>query len=329
MNGVLQSQLDRIENALTTLIDSITSYNPSVPATHELLAADDALTAGLDQLTLHRTNYAHILALQSITTSLDDRLTSTLRTLAQTRADILAAPATEFPSSQRPVPYTEILDYASNISRYAALPGVREKLAVTAQAISTQVDTQQETMQSAQPMAQETNTQQPMQDSTQRTDGTASNTSSFPTPFHPALQSSQEPASSAVPDSYETNKTSIGVLTLTEPERQWLDPLNQATFLPWPNEEVIRRGALAALQARIEQGDDLENDLQGEGMEGVEGVAPSMKVEQNMNGMNGAMKEEENSVVRAGEVQRPRREEVEKPKPSVFASLDLYDPDEE
>ena len=49
MNSALQSQLDRIENALNTLIDSITSYNPSVPATQELLAADDALTDGLDQ----------------------------------------------------------------------------------------------------------------------------------------------------------------------------------------------------------------------------------------------------------------------------------------
>ncbi|MCJ1386772.1 hypothetical protein MMC17_009898 [Xylographa soralifera] len=329
MNSVLQSQLDRIENALTTLIDSITSYNPSIPATHELLAADDALIDGLDQLILHQANYARILGLQSTTTSLDDRLTSTLRTLAQTRADVLAAPATEFPSSQRSVPHTELLDYASNISRYAAPPGVRERLAVTAQTISTQASAQQETTQSALSIAQETSTQQSTQESIQRTNGTASTTSSFPTPFHPALQPSHEPASSIVSDTYGTGKTSFGVSTLTEPEKQWLDPLNQAPFLPWPNEEVIRRGALAALQARIEQGNDLQNDLQEDGMEGVEGGLPNMKVEQNVNGMNGVMKEEESSVVRAGEVPRPRRQEAEKPKPSVFAGLDLYDPDDE
>ena len=175
---------------------------------------------------------------------------------------------------------------------------------------------------------QEDSTQQSTQESAPRTNGTASSTS-FPTPFHPALQSSRELASAVVPDAYGVDRISFGVSTLTEPEKQWLDPLNQAPFLPWPNEEVIRRGALAALQARVEQGDDLQNDLSADIMEGVEGGVPNMKIEQNVNRMNGAMKEEENSVARAGEVQRPRREEVEKPKPSVFAGLDLYDPDDE
>ncbi|MCJ1390397.1 hypothetical protein MMC18_003256 [Xylographa bjoerkii] len=329
MNSILQSQLDRIETALTTLTESITSYNPSIPAVHELLDADDALTDGLDQLTRHQANCARIVTLESTTTSLDDRLTSTLRTLAQTRADILAAPATQFPSSQRSVTHTELLDYAKNISRYAAPPGVQEKLAATAQAISAQASVQQEATQSAQSIAQEGNTQQSMQESTQRTNGTASTTSSFPTPFHPALQPSQEPASAAVPDSYGTNKTSFGVSTLTEPEKQWLDPLNQAPFLPWPNEEVIRRGALAALQARIEQGDAVQNDLEDDEMEGLEVKVPDAKVEQYGNGMNGVVKEEKSGVVRAGEMPRTQREEVEKPKPSVFAGLDLYDPDDE
>ena len=280
-------------------------------------------------MTLHQTNYAHILALQSTTANFDDRLTNTLRTLAQTRADILAAPATEFSSSQRSVPHTELLDYAGNISRYAAPPAVREKLAATARAISAQASAQQEAIQFTQSIAQEAGIQQSTQESVPRTNGTVSTTSSFPTPFHPALQPSQEPASAIVPDAYSADKTSFGVSTLTEPEKQWLDPLMQASFLPWPNEEVIRRGALAALQARIEQGDDLEDDLQEDGMEGVEGGVPNMKMEQNVNGMNGALKEEGNSVPRVGEVQRQRREEVEKPKTSVFAGLDLYDPDDE
>ncbi|MCJ1398058.1 hypothetical protein MMC11_001255 [Xylographa trunciseda] len=329
MNSIIQLQLDRIEDSLTTLIESITSYNPSIPAAHELLAADDALTDGLDQLTLHQDNYSRILALQSSTASLDDRLTNTLRTLAQTRADILAAPATEFTSSQRPVPHIELLDYAKNISRYAAPPGVHEKLAATAQAISVQASLQHEATQSAQSTTQELSTQQSMQDSIQQTNGTANSTSSFPTPFHPALQPSQALVSTTVPDAYATDKASFGVSTLTEPEKQWLDPLNQAPFLPWPNEEIIRRGALAALQARIEQGDDLQNDTKEDGMEGVEEGMPNMKVEQNVNGINGVMKEEESAAVKAGEVPRPRRVEVEKPKPSVFAGLDLYDPDDE
>lgn len=49
MNAILQSQLDRVEASLNTLIDSITSYNPSVPAAIDLLSADDELTKGLEQ----------------------------------------------------------------------------------------------------------------------------------------------------------------------------------------------------------------------------------------------------------------------------------------
>lgn len=49
MNAILQSQLDRVETALNTLIDSITSYNPSIPAAIDLLSADEELTNGLEQ----------------------------------------------------------------------------------------------------------------------------------------------------------------------------------------------------------------------------------------------------------------------------------------
>ena len=49
MDSVLLKQLDRVEAAFSTLIDSITSYNPSVPAAIELSAADDTLTQGLNE----------------------------------------------------------------------------------------------------------------------------------------------------------------------------------------------------------------------------------------------------------------------------------------
>lgn len=53
MNKILQDQLTRLEAALTTLSDSVTSYNPSPDAARELIAADDALSEGLDQRTSH------------------------------------------------------------------------------------------------------------------------------------------------------------------------------------------------------------------------------------------------------------------------------------
>lgn len=49
MDAALQSQFQRVETALNTLIDSITSYNPSPQAAVDLLAADDELTKGLEQ----------------------------------------------------------------------------------------------------------------------------------------------------------------------------------------------------------------------------------------------------------------------------------------
>lgn len=49
MNTIIQAQLDRVETALTTLIESVASYNPSIPAANALLAADDDLNKGLEQ----------------------------------------------------------------------------------------------------------------------------------------------------------------------------------------------------------------------------------------------------------------------------------------
>lgn len=49
MDAVIRNQLDRIETALNALIDSITSYNPSIHDATDLLAADDELNNGVEQ----------------------------------------------------------------------------------------------------------------------------------------------------------------------------------------------------------------------------------------------------------------------------------------
>ena len=48
MDTILLAQLDRVETALNNLVDSITSYNPSIAAAHDLVAADDELGKGLE-----------------------------------------------------------------------------------------------------------------------------------------------------------------------------------------------------------------------------------------------------------------------------------------
>lgn len=49
MDVTLQDQFNRVQTALETLVDSIAAYNPSTHAAGELLAADNALSRGLDQ----------------------------------------------------------------------------------------------------------------------------------------------------------------------------------------------------------------------------------------------------------------------------------------
>lgn len=51
MEDVLNEQFERVEKALTTLVDSIAAYNPATQAAVDLLAADDELSQGLDQRT--------------------------------------------------------------------------------------------------------------------------------------------------------------------------------------------------------------------------------------------------------------------------------------
>src|SRR4051812_19987227 len=110
MDTLVQKQLDRIEAALTTLIESITSFNPSLPAAQDLLDADSDLTLALDKCTslhspnssshhhvntlppvsTHQKNAAHLQALRTQSTTLTTHLKTTLSTLSTTRATILS-----------------------------------------------------------------------------------------------------------------------------------------------------------------------------------------------------------------------------------------------
>jgi hypothetical protein len=49
METILEEHFQRVETALNTLIESITTYNPSVQAAIDLVAADDELSKGLEQ----------------------------------------------------------------------------------------------------------------------------------------------------------------------------------------------------------------------------------------------------------------------------------------
>ncbi|KAI4288147.1 MAG: hypothetical protein L6R35_002588, partial [Caloplaca aegaea] len=243
MNAIIQGQLDRVEAALNTLVSSIESYNPSVPAAIDLLAADSELQEGVQQRKLplppchllhivsptcpkpdlgsvaqHQAHHARILALRSAIEEREQRRRSTLTLLAETRADILSTPVTTFPekTSRNDVPYTELLDYASRISKYTVPPTFREPP---------------------------------------------------PPPQQPASNAAPTAANGvgggAVAESREANAVvangevvapqgeegkGVGEKSLGANEIQWLNQQAQLPFTPWPTEDVIKRGALGQIQ---------------------------------------------------------------------------------
>ena len=71
-------------------------------------------------MTRHQANHARILSLRSQVASLNTSTTSSLTTLANTRAEILAQDITPATETSRQVPYKLFLDYAARISRYTA-----------------------------------------------------------------------------------------------------------------------------------------------------------------------------------------------------------------
>ncbi len=110
----------------------------------------------------------------------------------------------------------------------------------------------------------------------------------------------------------QEEKEGRGTASLEDIERKWLDPLTQIPFVPWVNDETIKRGALAEIQSLVEKGEDPKNV--GAGGDDEEAMETG-KSEDAVGGEGG--------VGADGGMGMQRREE----KPQVFGGLDLYDPD--
>ena len=292
MNTIIEAQLDRVETALNTLVESIASYNPSIPAASALLSADDDLNNGLKQcmnrpfqtaedpatrsslnfipanasvVSTHQRNHARIESLRSTIDQQNASITDTLTTLASTRTDLLSIPSSLPQNNSRNVPYHELLDYAKRISRYTVPPTFRPALP----------------------------------------------------PALPAPPAAINGDSVAVEDGAEDvkeEKEGRGTASLQDTERKWLDPLTQIPFVPWVNDETIKRGALAEIQSAIERGEDPGN-LRAGGSEGNKGE--TMEI-----GEDGDAVGRESGAGTDGAVGMQREE-----RPKVFGGLDLYDPD--
>lgn len=296
MNVIIQGQLDRVEAALNTLVSSIESYNPSVPAAIDLLAADTELQKGVKQLSQHQAHYARILSLRSAFEAHEQQRKATLSLLADTRKDLLSTSATTFPETSRNVPYTELLDYASRISRYTVPPTFREtlpppKLADTASAVEN-VATLVNGVSDAVTEAREVN----------------------------AIANGEIPQTGA--------EKGIGVSSLEQQEVNWLNPMAQIPFTPWPTEDVIKRGALGQIQVMLEQGADPSS--RGSMMEGASEEARQEENDERMQ-IDVSTKDlpVETSGMRNDGGERRFEARRREDKPKVFKGLDLDEDSDE
>lgn len=249
MDSYIDARFERVEKALATLIESITKYTPQTPQALELASADRELSNGLLDLQTHQNNHVRILALQAASNALDAQIRDTLRLLWNTRKDITSTHVTKFPHGPSyDVNWEELLGYARRISK-TTLPapsilaaaaaasnlgdpiGAESVGEITGDAVNTPNTTAAPTPApgaatplgngAATPAATQQQSQSQQQQQQQR-------------------QSTQQRNGTALPDEWA----------------RFLDPLTDQTFYPWPTEEKIRMGALASIQAIIDQGID-------------------------------------------------------------------------
>lgn len=240
-------------------------------------------------MVIHQANHARILHLRETAGALNQSITSNLTLLTDVRKDILTTPATAFPENQRNVPYTELLDYAKRISKYTVPPTFRPPI----------------------PVAHPPDTSQP-----QPTEPPSTNGASAEKPIQ--TQNAGSPHE-------QTQGEGIGVSSLGQEEVQWLDPLKQIPFVPWPSEDVIRQGGLAQIQVMLDQGIDPSSVSAGAEEIKVETSEDPTTVDGPGDRVLDAIPDDMNRETSSRVLQVEKKEE----KPKVFGGLDLYDPEEE
>ncbi|RYN49783.1 hypothetical protein AA0118_g5208 [Alternaria tenuissima] len=229
MDDILNEQFERVEKALTTLVDSIAAYNPATQAAVDLVAADDELSEGLDQLAKHQANHVRIQHLRAEADALEEQLKTSVKKLAELRHELFNTSVTTFPEDSRAVPFDELLQYATNISRYTVPPTYRERI----------------------PAADKDKEDEDVGSSGAPTNGL--NTPALP-------PETVETATEAVQGQKEGEDAAGPALEITPEEEEWLKKLKASNlaWYPWPSNEKIRAGALFSLQYWREKGKNLD-----------------------------------------------------------------------
>ncbi|KAI6716611.1 hypothetical protein PZA11_001795 [Diplocarpon coronariae] len=308
MDNLLDSRFELVEKALATLINSISTYNPAPALANDLVAADAELSEGLQQLSTHQSNYAKIVSLRETSKALDTQIRDTLTLLTTTRRDLIATPATSFPPNANPVSYSELLKYASRISKFTIPPTYREPQAAT------NGDTG------------ETGNNTPKEpNSLTQTNGTACVATNGDAHNATSTDIDSTVRGQAQPQTTEHG----GVKTNLSVWEQYLNPSTEIPFFPWPSEEAIRKGALASLQILVDQGVDPATfdpqksaELEAERKRVVE-EEDALREQERMDRENARRREMERRMSASGPVPASGEEQ-----PKVF-TLDALDDDED
>ncbi|KAE8444000.1 hypothetical protein EG329_001129 [Mollisiaceae sp. DMI_Dod_QoI] len=245
MDVLIDRRFERVEKALATLINSLSTYNPNPALANDLVTADAELSQGLELLSTHQSNHTKLLALRATSSSLDTQIRETLTLLVSTRRDLIATPASTFPTNTHPVSNAELLSYAQRISRFTLPPTYRE---ADSEAASGEAGTN--TPKEPPSQTQTNGTTTPVV-ATNGVGGEQAQALSQPAPS--SAMDIDQPA----PTAAETQTTdTTGVASNMKVWEPFFTIANEADFVPWPNEEVIRRGALASIQVLLDKGVD-------------------------------------------------------------------------
>lgn len=255
MDACIDGRFERLEKALSNLIDSVTKYHPSILQAEELKAADEHLSRGLEQgrqsapgpfcsntaefltsdaVQTHQNNHLRIQQLRQTCSALDAQIRDTLTSLATTRKDIVTTHTTKFPAEPNyPVAYEELLGYARRISKTTLPPAATIN---------------------AGPGSPSPETRTPMPEAQPQSAATPSARTPSLTQSPVANGTSQHVSDPSTQQTLTSMNTS-----LPEGMSQYLNPLSGQLFFPWPLEDKIRSGSLASYQILAEQGIDPRN----------------------------------------------------------------------
>ncbi|KAK2066905.1 hypothetical protein P8C59_000683 [Phyllachora maydis] len=244
MDKFIDARFERLQKVIAEFIESLVKNNPSLALARDLVTADEELHAGLKQLELHQNNWARIAQLRKETEENDVKIKDIVTELWTIRKELAASTISTYSRDGPVAPFTleELLAYARRIAPHSRPPpGVINGLDASTKAPS--------------PAAPETEA---------GPSAAAAGPAQTPTAgdsFYGGIGPSAAPTPTANGDSQlngqPSQETTLSASTALPDHLQPAVNVNAGVmFKPWPDEDMLQRGALGAYQRLVNQGID-------------------------------------------------------------------------